>query len=262
MIVPYFTGQSLLAHSRPTNSHVAFEIDITILTTEPSGVLLFAAQDNTGEGGDYFSLSLSAGVPTFQFNLGSGHREVNTQVAVNDGVWHVLTISGSGQVASLEIDGVQTGSVQVSGDFQEFNLLSPLFVGGVTDYTFLPDTVSQSAGFIGCIRDLQYDEESIEIVADALYGVDIEQCSEPVCPYVSCLNGGNCTETAATPGFVCECAPGFTGQFCETPVSLCTPGRCQFGGICLDFPGNYRCLCPLERGGRNCEQSKISHEQL
>lgn len=43
--------------------------------------------------------------------------------------------------------------------------------------------------------------------------------------------------------FVCQCPPGFTGQFCESR-DPCTPNPCQNGAQCIPQGSTFMCQCP------------------
>ena len=56
---------------------------------------------------------------------------------------------------------------------------------------------------------------------------------------------------------VCTCAPGWYGQFCSTNIP-CQSGTnnsspCLNGGTCTDQPTGYKCRCPGNIFGTNCQ---------
>lgn len=72
-----------------------------------------------------------------------------------------------------------------------------------------------------------------------------------------CLNGGTCSNTAADGGYKCSCAPGFSGDRCETNINECDPNPCQNYGKCTDGINSYTCTCLTTDGfhlysGTNC----------
>ena len=256
ILVPLFTSErhSYLIHA-PLPASRSLAIDFTILTSQLNGLILYAAlSDDPYSSSDYISLGLKLGQVVFQFNLGSGDFSVSSISSVSDGEWHMISIVKDSSGGYLFIDGVHEASEVLVGSFTQLNLNSHLFIGGMPDFSLLQATVSQTYGFDGCIRDFQINNVSVGIVSDALYGNNIGQCLEPYCSYVMCQNAGTCMEDIDGPGFFCICNESFSGQFCEVPEPLCVPNPCMFEGFCTQISNTFQCQCPLEQGGRLCEQ--------
>ncbi|KAK5851542.1 hypothetical protein PBY51_023089 [Eleginops maclovinus] len=76
---------------------------------------------------------------------------------------------------------------------------------------------------------------------------DLLPCSTNVC-----LNGGTCYKRNTQN--MCVCAPGFTGQLCETDVDECQSNPCLNGATCLDGVASFTCLCLPSYSGELCEQ--------
>lgn len=235
------------------------EIDITVLTTQSDGLVLFAANpDNI----DYILLKLESGRAVFRFNLGAGVVEITSSTVIDDGSYHLVTIGRARDLGYLVVDDLENVTASSQG-FNQLNFRSPLFVGGITDYSLLPFTAMVTTGLAGCVRDLQINGQPIDTVNDVLVGYDIRQCPDSVCSFIVCQNNGTCLDANNSAGFMCECPSGFSGQFCESPDLLCDPNPCRFGGLCSEMSGTFSCLCPLERAGRLCEEGemRISHNR-
>ncbi|XP_053266945.1 brevican core protein [Pleuronectes platessa] len=76
---------------------------------------------------------------------------------------------------------------------------------------------------------------------------DLLPCSAGVCQ-----NGGSCYKRGAQN--ICVCAPGYTGQHCETDVDECESNPCLNGATCLDGVNSFTCLCLPSYAGELCEQ--------
>ena len=89
------------------------------------------------------------------------------------------------------------------------------------------------------------------------YCEELDSCSPTVNP---CQNGANCTEIIAghKMKFNCTCAPGFTGELCETDIDECKSRPCQNGGFCTDKTNGYECLCGPGSTGDNCEVAEAN----
>lgn len=65
------------------------------------------------------------------------------------------------------------------------------------------------------------------------------------CSASFCQNGGVCKESSLGPK--CQCHSGWHGHHCQHDVDECalsTP-TCTAPATCINLPGTYRCLCPL-----------------
>ncbi|XP_035524484.1 LOW QUALITY PROTEIN: versican core protein-like [Morone saxatilis] len=76
---------------------------------------------------------------------------------------------------------------------------------------------------------------------------DLLPCTTDVCH-----NGGSCYKKGAQN--ICVCAPGYTGQHCETDVDECQSNPCLNGATCLDGVNSFTCLCLPSYAGELCEQ--------
>jgi len=115
--------------------------------------------------------------------------------------------------------------------------------------------------------------------------IDIDECAQNPCE-----NGAICKDHVNS--FRCHCQPGYWGERCEFPLnkSLTNPSdnmhseltpcpvgwegfacsedvdectlrnRCKNDGICVNYPGSYRCDCPENFTGPNCERMKTACE--
>ena len=51
----------------------------------------------------------------------------------------------------------------------------------------------------------------------------------------------------------CQCPVGFSrDDLCNREINECDPSPCQFGAVCTDLVGDYRCDCPKQTLGKNC----------
>ena len=71
------------------------------------------------------------------------------------------------------------------------------------------------------------------------------QCEELMCTKMQCQNRGTCN--ILNHKEVCDCRPGYTGQFCEEQMPLCDIQPCFNGGICEATAGTFRCICPQSK---------------
>uniref|UniRef100_A0AAY5K2K1 Versican core protein n=1 Tax=Esox lucius TaxID=8010 RepID=A0AAY5K2K1_ESOLU len=75
----------------------------------------------------------------------------------------------------------------------------------------------------------------------------IHSCTENVC-----LNGGSCYKSGAL--HTCSCAPGYSGDRCETDIDECQSNPCRNGGTCVDRLNSFTCICLPSYSGLHCDQ--------
>ncbi|KAG8011015.1 Versican core protein [Nibea albiflora] len=103
-------------------------------------------------------------------------------------------------------------------------------------------------------EEIQATEEP-ESGTDSAYSVDASTVNVRdllPCSAAVCLNGGSCYRKGAQN--ICMCAPGYTGQHCETDVDECQSNPCLNGATCLDGVNSFTCLCLPSYAGELCEQ--------
>ncbi|VDM35149.1 unnamed protein product [Hydatigera taeniaeformis] len=67
-----------------------------------------------------------------------------------------------------------------------------------------------------------------------------------------CQNDGVCVSEKPT-GFKCICPEGWGGNDCSKNLDDCEYNKCQNGGVCIDQVGDYACDCPYGFTGEYCE---------
>ena len=56
--------------------------------------------------------------------------------------------------------------------------------------------------------------------------------------------------------FLCNCAPGWNGNACQTQINECDSNPCLNGATCTDRLNGYTCQCTDSFEGPNCQDEK------
>ncbi len=78
-------------------------------------------------------------------------------------------------------------------------------------------------------------------------------CQVPrYCTSNLCQNGGVCEETSLGPK--CHCHNGWHGLYCQYDIDECqlTTPVCSSPATCINLPGTFRCICPINATGISC----------
>ena len=94
------------------------------------------------------------------------------------------------------------------------------------------------------------------------HGKNCQLTKSSSCDQNPCLNGGTCRESNLGGSFFCLCRPGYQGSVCEEPLDPCQPNPCKNGGECVSKKPNYKCKCPDNFYGTNCEKSTFGFSEL
>ncbi|XP_029461074.1 contactin-associated protein-like 5 [Rhinatrema bivittatum] len=192
------------------HAEISADISFFFKTTALSGVFL----ENLGMK-DFLRVEMnSPAAVTFAFDVGNGPVEVTVQSAtpLNDNQWHYVRAERNMKETFLQVDHLPRKVLPAAsnGHFR-LQLNSQLFVGG---------TASRKKGFLGCIRALHLNGQTLDLEdrARMVSGVT------PGCPghcssYGNlCQNGGKCLEKYN--GYLCDCTnSAYEGAFCRKEVS-------------------------------------------
>ncbi|XP_033739181.1 uncharacterized protein LOC117326534 [Pecten maximus] len=149
-------------------------------------------------------------------SLSNGSHTRNTTVAmvVNNNRWHMLRLEFKAGTAKVRIG---SRSVVLEG------VGEPIYVSGAIIVGFVPKVYTENIGFVGCIRNLKLQNETIDPIKlmdnrDVVDGVFLDGCDlVDHCRYgPPCQHGGQCL--ADWDGISCNCeATSYTGKTCHFP---------------------------------------------
>ncbi|XP_039319215.2 cadherin EGF LAG seven-pass G-type receptor 1 isoform X4 [Saimiri boliviensis] len=230
-----------------------FTVSLTFATQERNGLLLYNGRFN--EKHDFIALEVVDEQVQLTFSAGETTTTVAPKVpgGVSDGQWHSVQVQyynkpnighlglphgPSGEkMAVVTVDNCDTTmAVRFGNDIGNYScaaqgtqtgskksldLTGPLLLGGVPN---LPeDFPVHNRQFVGCMRNLSVDGKNVDMA-----------------------------------GFI---ANNGTREGCAARRNFCDGRRCQNGGTCVNRWNMYLCECPLQFGGKNCEQA-MPHPQL
>ncbi|XP_022115502.2 pikachurin isoform X2 [Pieris rapae] len=181
--VPRFNGSSYLRLPGLGNSAQSWlDIQITVKPTSGDGLLLYNAEDPSGDG-DFFSLHLRDYFVEFAFDLGSGIALVRSAYPLKQNEWHRISVNRSGRRASLRVrydtDTTHDASRSVTsrGIAKYLELRQPMMLGGAPQP--LPARLALKTSFSGCVGQLIINDEELSVVSSALGGVNVDNCDDP-----------------------------------------------------------------------------------
>uniref|UniRef100_A0A914VCP8 Uncharacterized protein n=1 Tax=Plectus sambesii TaxID=2011161 RepID=A0A914VCP8_9BILA len=197
--------------------------------TSQSSTLIASIASSSGH---YFKIYLSEGhLFEYRFNLHDGNvndpRTFNRVVGIvsqsplNDSAWHRVLVQVNPKELRLSLDKQNKFySMLGSEKLNEETFDSPLIIGG--------DKMNEG-GLIGCVKQLEVDEEQFDLIDAVRKAADSNYLSEGCQDFCNersnpCRNGADCIEDYEAQTYYCVCANPwiFSGKKCELSVNTDT----------------------------------------
>lgn len=67
-----------------------------------------------------------------------------------------------------------------------------------------------------------------------------------------CFNRGRCSDVETS--YKCNCAPGYTGEYCSVDINECADHKCENNSTCVDEIANFTCICQNGYEGWLCNE--------
>ncbi|XP_018328441.1 pikachurin [Agrilus planipennis] len=207
--VPAFNGSSYLRYRGLGDDTLTWlDLEIVLKPNTPNGLVLYNGHRVDGFG-DFMALYLNQGFVEFMYDLGTGFAIVRSDHKVSLGEWHEIKVSRTGRLAILEVDNQIPAEVMSPGAFTQLSLPQNLFLGGVPNFGIVSLQVRVRSAFTGCIQKVVINGRPVSILAEALGGVNVDNCPHP-CVARPCGKAGDCIPQLEY--FTCQCKPGFHNE--------------------------------------------------
>ncbi|XP_038656647.1 protein eyes shut homolog isoform X3 [Scyliorhinus canicula] len=234
---------------------------LTIKTASSTGTILYSAEENFGS--RFLHLFLLDGKPTVKLGCGrtqealmvSANQRINVDQLTSVTVRYLLPPTNQGGDCVIE--------VEVAGDVpiqrREFcpqhmsqGSFGPIYLGASPVDTDILRGMGHVQSYIGCIRELQVNDNELSILEEAVRGKNIVNCDVSTCDYHPCKNGATCISD--TESWFCECPRLYSGKLCQ--FAGCEGNPCGHGATCVPkASGDPVCLCPYGRSGILCDDA-------
>ncbi|BES90608.1 Laminin G domain [Nesidiocoris tenuis] len=198
--VPSFNGSSFLRLPGLGSSALSWlDISIVVKPSSHNGLILYNGHKTDGMG-DFIALYLVDGHVEFTFDLGTGAATLRSAEYLSSGEWHEIKISRTGRLAVLQVN--KNPSVQILSPeaFTQLYLPLNLYVGGISNFDIVSPKVKTRTSFVGCIQRLAINYRLVQMLTEALAGVNVNNCAHP-CVAKPC-------------GDVASCVPHFNAFKC------------------------------------------------
>ena len=155
------------------------EIRLMFRTLRPEGVLLYYINQ---AGSDLLAIELRGGLPYFVFDAGSGSGlavpAVEVGTTFNNGEWHSVVASLTGQTGSILVDGMYTGTNMSQGLDSVISSSQALHIGGILSSspvsTIVGGATLSRSQFAGCVFGVTLNGETLDMSqSDPSEGVEL-----------------------------------------------------------------------------------------
>ncbi|XP_035676172.1 uncharacterized protein LOC118415585 [Branchiostoma floridae] len=184
-------------------------------------------------------------------------RDANTAIMKDraGNIIGLVTFQGQGadaahslNVDSLYVGGFKNPAVDLTTDAKQYIEVTESLKGCLEEFRFVSySSVEETA------PQIDFKTKTIES-----RNTTFDQCHElDTCLFQECTGVGQVCSLG-----VCECKPGWNEQ---TPgadplvcidIDECQSNPCQNGGTCINMENAYRCQCPEQYKGKNCDTER------
>ncbi|XP_022092221.1 pikachurin-like [Acanthaster planci] len=110
------------------------------------------------------------------YNLGGGSISILTNQTFNDGEWHIVSMQRQRASGILVVDQREGLTATSPGPTRSLDMNNGLFLGGMKDIAER-SLKRYTIGFLGCIRNVLLDNETLDLYQDASEGRNVNHCA-------------------------------------------------------------------------------------
>ncbi|XP_053502499.1 protocadherin Fat 3a [Ictalurus furcatus] len=230
------------------------KLQLRIRTLQSSGVILYTHPAPCA------MLKMEDGYVQLQLGCSEGGGVLAiTNRPISDGLWHHMTLELGRNFSSLSLDDWTQQAPPAShlpGPDWSISLgarLSDGFQGCLDSLALNDDELplhNKQAPAATHTRSRTHTQVEVTALGEVTLGCVLHH--DP-CARQPCAHGAACT-SLANGGFLCNCAPLYTGRRCETEIGVCAPNPCRNGGVCKPIGNAFICSCKRGYTGLMCDE--------
>uniref|UniRef100_A0AAR2KQN2 Contactin associated protein-like 5a n=1 Tax=Pygocentrus nattereri TaxID=42514 RepID=A0AAR2KQN2_PYGNA len=215
------SSSSFLSLPAPAPTLEGLSVRLQFRTWNPDGLLLSTRMVSEEEP-CYLLLQISSGRLRLTHHTSDlKTSEVSTGQRVNDGLWHLVSVSTRGLQVTMTLDNEPASSIQLE-DYLEPR--DNYYFGGCPVAQNGSSCINPTMAFQGCMRLILINNQPTDfmLVQQGVMGswnqLQFDICGiQDRCLPSFCENGGRCTQTWSS--FHCDCAgTGYSGATCHNSV--------------------------------------------
>ncbi|XP_055338186.1 protein eyes shut homolog isoform X2 [Paramacrobiotus metropolitanus] len=224
-------------------------IEMQVMPNGPDGLLFYVAEYPTRRTVEFLSAFLVNWTVNFRFNVGTSFAKAliaNVTVKNSEGIWAFLSFGRNSSLAWLTVNN-NTITTDLTNQTQKLlDTFTGIYIGGVPNLSAIGASAVYGLpqSFDGCIRELVLNGKRLHLDSvEPEEGLNVNDCDGTSCGYQSCDNGGLCEDimlntthntantngmTASLFGYRCECPREYFGENCQYPTSCTEDHQLQY----------------------------------
>uniref|UniRef100_A0A8B9LFK3 Contactin associated protein-like 5a n=1 Tax=Astyanax mexicanus TaxID=7994 RepID=A0A8B9LFK3_ASTMX len=215
------SSSSFLSLPAPAPTLEGLTVRLQFRTWNPDGLLLSSRLESDQEP-CYLLLQISSGRLRLTHHTSDFKTsEVSTGQRVNDGLWHLVSLSTRDLQMTMTLDNEPASSIQLEDNLEPRD---SYYFGGCPLSQNGSGCMNPSMAFQGCMRLILINNQPTDLmqVQQGMLGswnqLQFDICGiQDRCLPNFCENGGRCTQTWSS--FQCDCAgTGYSGATCHNSV--------------------------------------------